>query len=162
MNRSSFVFLPLQSVRSALTLATIPAPFFPSPSLEPKGFQPSDCPILRLVSENKSGFCPAAVPLLSRALSRWFVFVISGLGGLSRCPALISHICVRVYAQGEHAGHAGHRDISSFIINLYRYINNLYLSISVPQAVPLLSRSVPLHLKPLKLNKIMGRYCHGC
>lgn len=38
------------------------------------------------------------VPLsrrLSRKLSRWFVIVSNGLGGLSRCPATLSHICAR-------------------------------------------------------------------
>ena len=149
-----------QRVSLALTLAAIRTPYALPRTLKPKGIQPSECSILGLIPENKGGFCPAAVPPLSRTLSRWFVFVISGLGGLSRCPAPLSHICVRVCAHKDAPGQAGQRDNSSSLSILSNKFNYLESKRTVPQAVPLLSRSAFLPVMSLKFNKIMGLYCH--
>lgn len=149
----------------ALTRARFFTPQFSFPNPLTQGFSINRRAVFCHISVQKPGFCPAPVPLLSRTLSRWILFDLSGLGGLSRCPAANPRIYVQARARMHtpiSAGQAGQRDNSYFLLNLSFNINRLDRFKTVPLSVPHLSRSIHSRPKSLKLNKIMGRYCYGC
>lgn len=153
----------IQQGACALTRAHFRAPFSLPRTLEPKGFQPPKWVLACHIVPKNRAFCPGAVPVLSRRLSRWFVFVVSGLGGLSRCPGekRFPYMCVRMCAHDSGtAVQAGQRDYSSFFSILSNNINKIDNNRSVPQSVPVLSRTSSFPAKSLKMNKIMGFYCH--
>lgn len=133
------------------------APLFPCPNPQTQGFSTTRKASFWHVTVNKS--CPA-VRRLSCKLSRWFLFAFNGLGGLSGCPAEFtpSYVCMRARVRKAiAAGHAGQPDKLFFILILFNKFNKIEKYRVVPMTVPMLSRSA----KCLKLNKILGWYCHG-
>lgn len=126
------------------------AAFFAPLTLKPQGIQ----------SFRKSQAFQGAVPLsrsLSRSLSRWFVNVISGLGGLSRCPA---HCLIHVHAQARarrslrDSGTAGQHSLFLSFILLNQIDRRIkYCPVACPAAAGFAGQRA-------KANKIRGFYSY--
>lgn len=93
--------------------------FCVSPALKPADFQ----------SFRKSQPLKSSVPLsrsLSRSLSRWFVCIFNGLGGLSRCPAqYLTHVHthMRTWKRSGTSGTAGQCVIILSFIQFNQRVN---------------------------------------